>query len=957
MPFRGILAISNQGTVEASFFMPPSQDRPEPSDIHQTLRLGSSGDGDGFQLDQTVDSQLYATIKNGTADVANLKVLIPGFEIIEELGRGAFGVVYRARDVKLERQVAIKVSLLDDPSRREQYIREARNAAKLETMGIVPVFQVGALRDGQPFVVQRLIDGSTLRRLLAEQGRLDVRRACVLMRDIAEAVAQAHAVGMIHRDLKPDNILVDSAGKPWVADFGLAILEEDQKQHRGERAGTPLYMSPEQLRGRTEWLDGRTDIYALGIMLYEMLTGRPPFDAQSLAELEEQVLHRDPKPITQRAPHIPASMDVIFQNCCAKQVNERYANAHELVADLQTVLSEMTQIDSQVSPVDRPLGPMDASRRPSTPMPVSERRKTLRQMEPVRTTLLQQPVRSYLRWYVLTTVVVGLASMGLIAFVLWKPKSDPSPPVAKPGPGDVIAGEPGANELPQKEPTQTEPAISPPQNKVPPRPFRVSIGSDGTHSTIAAAIAMASDGEEITILPGRYVESLALDRNIVLVGEGSPDEIVIVGENKNAVSLTKDISVTLRNLTLDCHKSGDLDLNTIDVLAGRLTLVKCNISTRSFDCVKLQPGSGLTATDCHFSAKAHPAISAERTRELLFKNCTFDIRPPKLDEETYPIGVQATDCAGTISGCKFYGEAAAVGIHWEATQQPVAIEDSIFENCDKGIVVQACGAVTIAGANRNTFRGCLNGLLVDRSAATIIGADIESASGEVGLRILDTKVTSKPSVIVRDCAISGFAVGLSVEQAHANINNLHCKNNEENGVQLVRQAKLSMQKSLVEDSEIGVYIEDATAQLSECTLTGNQYFGIWVDGSVGTLASSGSIFRENAGGMLIVSGTTELKGGEFDSNEVGIVIASREESGVKAAGTPTNIFVDLERVKFSRSKNSWLKISTPCRYRQVEIDLSEEGRQTDPNIIGDLKALQVGDVTEVKPSASGGKKL
>ena len=298
--------------------MPGSEESRPPSDANQTLRLPSSAE-ESCQNDQTLDSQLYETIKNGTAEIAHLRVIIPGFEIIEELGRGAFGVVYRARDVKLDRHVAIKVSLLDDPSRREQYIREARNAAKLETVGIVPVFQVGALRDGQPFVVQRLIDGESLRKQLADGGAVALRRACQLMIEIAEAMAHAHAVGMIHRDLKPDNILIDAAGRPWVADFGLAILEEDQSRHRGERAGTPLYMSPEQLRGRTEWLDGRTDIYALGIMWYEMLTGRPPFDAQNLAELEEQVLHRDPRPITQRVSHLPAAVDVIFQNCCAKK--------------------------------------------------------------------------------------------------------------------------------------------------------------------------------------------------------------------------------------------------------------------------------------------------------------------------------------------------------------------------------------------------------------------------------------------------------------------------------------------------------------------------------------------------------------------------------------------------------------------------------------------------------------
>ncbi|MCA9159153.1 MAG: serine/threonine protein kinase, partial [Planctomycetales bacterium] len=196
-------------------------------------------------IDRTQDCDLFATLKSGTASVETLKLLIPGFELLEELGRGAFGVVYRARDEALDRQVAIKVSLIDDPRRREQYIKEARSAAKIDTQGIVTVFQVGTLPGGQPFVVQRLIDGGTLRQALAKSGSLDVRQVCWLMSEIAMVVAKAHALGMIHRDIKPDNILIDEqTGIARITDFGISRIIE-RTTALASFGGTPLYMEPE----------------------------------------------------------------------------------------------------------------------------------------------------------------------------------------------------------------------------------------------------------------------------------------------------------------------------------------------------------------------------------------------------------------------------------------------------------------------------------------------------------------------------------------------------------------------------------------------------------------------------------------------------------------------------------------------------------------------------------------
>jgi serine/threonine protein kinase len=969
--------------------MPPSEDSREPNDLHQTLRLRSSAEDADSQLDQTINSQLYATLRNGDGDVSQLKLLIPDFEILEELGRGAFGVVYRARDIKLDRQVAIKVSLLDDPSRREQYIREARNAAKLDSAGIVPVYQVGTLSDGQPFVVQRLIEGNTLRGILANQGALDLVRTCKLMVAIAEAVAHAHAVGMIHRDLKPDNILVDAAGKPWVADFGLAILEEDQSQHRGERAGTPLYMSPEQLRGRTEWLDGRTDIYALGIMLYEMLTGRPPFDAQSLAELEEQVLHRDPKPISQRAPHMPAAMDIIFQNCCAKQVNDRYANAHELVADIQAVLAGITQVDMQALPAGRLAGGLESAQRPYAPLPVSARRKTMRQTNAGYTTQVQPAEDSWLQRNRSVMIALSLfAAAALSGVFVWGPwrKADlaatpqdsssvastlpldrrPTDVSAIPSPVGPSPVGPSPVETPTAEATAagnspnatTQPTTQPRAEKIPQRPFRVSKGSDGTHTTIRAAIAMAEEGETITILPGNYVESLALDRNLQFVGQGNRDDIVIVGENQSAVTLTQNVAVTLNNLTLESLKTGDQDLNTLEVLAGSLELQNCTVSSRSFDCVKLHPGSGLSASDCRFRTTAHPAISGDRTSLLLLNKCQFDIRPPTLDTDSIPVGVQVSDSGGTIRGCSFLGSGAAVGVHWQASSQPVVIEDSTFENCESGVIVQTCDQVTIAGNDRVRFTGCQHGLLLDRSSANLSGLDVNGTSPEKGIRIVDTRpVPDVPSVTLSDCRVSGYGVSLSIERARVAVTGFSSSKSELAGVQLVAQSRLVLRSSSVSTSELnGLLIEDSAAEVTDCEFSDN-VAGISVDSHLDALSILDCRFRDNTSGLLITSGTVKLTGGLFEDNLAGVTVMSHELLRQNAAGDPTPIFLDFNQVNFKNNSNGGLLVRAPCRFRIQEPSTGGNSTPLTPKIVGELKAAQVDDVTIVQPKAAGGQKL
>ncbi len=260
------------------------------------------------------------------------------FMIERQLGRGAFGDVYLADDPELNRKVALKVprrERFSSPEDMDIFVQEARTAAGLTHPGIVTIHDV--VREGDSlFIVQEYIAGQDLAQYLKTQSSwLSAEQAVGLLMSIAEALSFAHQKGFVHRDLKPANILLDAQLRPCVADFGLAVHETLQRRRRGDRSGTPAYMSPEQVRGETHRLDGRSDIWSLGVILYELLTGRQPFHGDTRNELFDEIKHRDPSPTRQRQPQVPAELDRICLKCLNKQVTDRYSSALDLVDDLR----------------------------------------------------------------------------------------------------------------------------------------------------------------------------------------------------------------------------------------------------------------------------------------------------------------------------------------------------------------------------------------------------------------------------------------------------------------------------------------------------------------------------------------------------------------------------------------------------------------------------------------------
>lgn len=358
--------------------------------------------------------------------------LVGRYEIEAELGRGAMGVVYRARDPLIDRMVAIKtISLLGlepaaEQEYRERFVVEARAAGRLSHSGIVPIFDVGEEAETRaPYLVLEYVEGQSLNKLLSgENERPPLNTTLRLTQEIAEALHYAHELGVVHRDIKPANILVTADGHAKITDFGIAKLNQACLTLPGQVLGSPAYMAPEQLND--ERVDARSDLFSLGVILYSMLTGHRPFQGNSATTVCFRLVNHDPLAVSSFDAKFPPEIDRIVFRALAKDPNQRYQTGMEMATDIRQLRESggPIQADGKATSFNDAIRPFLIGKAGTSAG--LRFQPNYGSIEGLRDQQAEQSRRSRIRWNGLLPVALLASAIGFVTFSTIK-NADPKP--------------------------------------------------------------------------------------------------------------------------------------------------------------------------------------------------------------------------------------------------------------------------------------------------------------------------------------------------------------------------------------------------------------------------------------------------------------------------------------------------------------------------------------------------
>ena len=381
----------------------------------------------------------HAPVAPAAGDTAAAEIASSDLELLERISRGRQAVVYKCRQKAMDRLVAVKIlppSAARDPESRRRFIQEARHAARLSHPNIVTIHQISPFRDTF-YIVMELVDGGSLSELLAVRKRFGPAEAVTILRPVVEALACAHRAGLVHRDIKPGNILLAADGTVKLADLGLARrVGEDDEQEAGKAFGTPYYISPEQVRGEAR-VDFRADIYSLGATFYQMLTGRPPFTAPTPQEVMQKHLTEPPPDPRQFVPNLPQVLCDILAKALAKRPEDRYQTAEKFLAALSAIDIQNLEAWEMAAPealVKQLAGLADAERRRTWHVEKLTLAAARKHGAPERA-VARSPDRAHKARLITAAVVVALALVGGIVALVMAPRLfRPAPNAALPAP-------------------------------------------------------------------------------------------------------------------------------------------------------------------------------------------------------------------------------------------------------------------------------------------------------------------------------------------------------------------------------------------------------------------------------------------------------------------------------------------------------------------------------------------